>query len=196
MLPPLSADLDAPLPWEPQLLTRGWQLTVGGIIGALWLLIDQATKALAAKLLAPAGAVRQELPGPITLQLTFNDGGANGYDAPWWFFIVVTIVVTVLVLARLPQIRSTLESIAYFMLLGGAWGNGLDRIFRTGDPGDPRFFHGHVVDSLASARFPTFNIADVAITLGFLLLMVVLFRDEGVRESAGSTGRPVPEGGS
>lgn len=177
MLPPLSADLDAPLPWEHQPITRGWHLGVAGIIGATWLLIDQATKALAARLLAPAGAVRQELPGPITLQLTFNDGGANGFDAPWWFFIVVTVVVTVLVAHRLPRIRSTVEASAYTMLLAGAWGNGLDRVFRTGDPGDPRFFHGHVVDSLASARFPTFNVADVAITVGFLLLMVVLLRD-------------------
>lgn len=158
-------------------MTRGWQLTVAGMIGATWLLIDQATKALAVRLLAPAGAVRHELPGPITLQLTFNDGGANGFDAPWWFFIVVTVVVTVLVAHRLPRIRSTYEASAYMMLLAGAWGNGLDRILRTGDPGDPRFFHGHVVDSLASARFPTFNIADVAITVGFLLLMVALLRE-------------------
>ena len=51
------------------------------------------------------------------------------------------------------------------MLLGGALGNGIDRIFR-----------GFVVDfiELAFIRFPVFNIADIAITLGAVLLVVII----------------------
>ena len=51
------------------------------------------------------------------------------------------------------------------MLLGGALGNGIDRIFR-----------GFVVDfiELAFVRFPVFNIADIAITLGAVLLVVII----------------------
>lgn len=191
LLAPLQSDLDAPLPWEPKPPTRSWHLAVAGIVGMVWLLVDQASKQLAAVLLAPAGAVRQELPGPLTLQLTFNDGGANGYDAPWWFFLLVTAVVTVIVAKKLPEATSMLEATAYTMLLAGAWGNGLDRIFRVGGPEDPRFFHGHVVDSIASERFPTFNVADVAITIGFVLLMTALVLTDR-RQTAQDGAAPTP----
>ncbi len=185
LMPPLHADPAAPLPWEPRPLDRNWFAAVGLLVGASWIVIDQASKQLAAVLLSPAGAVRQELPGPLTLQLTFNDGGAFGYNAPWWFFLVVTVVVTTIVVRKMPVVKTMLEANAYGMLLAGAWGNALDRVFRVGDPGDPRFFHGHVVDFLASAKFPTFNVADVAITVGFGLLLISMYLEEQ-RETRGA----------
>lgn len=189
MLPPLHSDLQSPLPWEPVPQTRSWLSGVALLIGAMWVIVDQASKQLASILLSPAGAVRQELPGPITLQLTFNDGGANGWDAPWWLFLLVTAIVTAIVIHKLPRTHTMLEANAYGMLLAGAWGNGFDRVFRVGDPGDPRFLNGHVVDFFASARFPTFNVADVAIVLGFLLLMASIVQ-EGRREASGLTVAP------
>ncbi|MFT5222095.1 MAG: signal peptidase II [Glaciecola sp.] len=178
LLSPLHTDLAAPLPWEARRATSSWLAGVALLLGALWVLLDQASKQLAAVLLSPAGVGRQELPGPLTLQLTFNDGGAYGYDAPWWFFLVVTAIVTVIVVRKLPHVHTMLEANAYGMLLAGAWGNGLDRVFRQGDRADPRFLHGHVVDFFASSRFPTFNVADVAITGGFLLLIISLIVED------------------
>lgn len=185
-LPPLHADPQAPLPWEPVPTTRSWLSAVALLIGSMWLIVDQASKQLAAVLLAPAGAVRHELPGPLTLQLTFNDGGANGYNAPWWFFLVVTAVVTTIVVHKLPRTHTMLEANAYGMLLAGAWGNAIDRVLRTGDPGDPRFLHGHVVDFLASARFPTFNVADVAIVMGFVVLLLAILQESRGLDGAGA----------
>lgn len=184
LLAPLQADPTAPLPWEPARLDRSWLAGVGLLVAAQWIVLDQASKQLAAVLLSPAGAVRHELPGPLTFQLTFNDGGAFGYDAPWWFFLVVTVIVTVIVVRKLPVVETLLEAVAYGMLLAGAWGNALDRVFRSGDPGDPGFLHGHVVDFIASARFPTFNIADVSITVGFGLLLVAMWAEERRHEHA------------
>ncbi len=178
LVAPLQADPSEPLPWEPARHDRSWFAGIGLLVSALWVLVDQTTKQLAAVLLSPAGAVRHELPGPLTLQLTFNDGGAFGYDAPWWFFLVVTVIVTGIVVRKLPIANTMAEAIAYGMLLAGAWGNAIDRIFRTGDPGDPLRLHGHVVDFIASAQFPTFNIADVAITAGFGLLLVTMWAEE------------------
>ena len=70
---------------------------------------------------------------------------------------------------------------AYGLLLGGAWGNGLNRMLRP--PGFPR---GQVVDFLA-IRVPEFfpigpdlarfNFADVAILLGFAVLLRSLSRE-------------------
>lgn len=184
LVAPLQADPTAPLPWEPARVDRSWLAGIGLLVAAIWVLLDQASKQLAAVLLAPAGAVRHELPGPLTFQLTFNDGGAFGYDAPWWFFLVVTVIVTVIVARKLPLSQTLVEATAYGMLLAGAWGNALDRVFRPGDAGDPTFLHGHVVDFIASARFPTFNVADVAITAGFGLLLVSMWAEDRREERA------------
>lgn len=178
LLQPLHADREDRLPFDPApgQPTTGLT-TIGLLAGAVLLLLDQQTKELAASLLVPPGR-RVELPGPFTLQLTFNDGGAFGFPAPSWVFIVVTVVVFFIVVYNLPRVARLDAAIAYGLLLAGALGNGFDRVFRPGDPGDPRFLHGHVVDFIASARFPTFNVADIAITAGFSLLMLAMFLEE------------------
>lgn len=152
---------------------------VGGIVAVAAILIDQATKHWADVSLVRGRyiAVAGERFG---WQLTFNDGGAWGFPAPSWFFLVVTVVVVVIVVRNLPLATSGRGASAYGLLLAGAVGNALDRVFRVGDAGDPRFLFGHVVDFVAvelprwfgplGGAFPRFNIADVAITIGFVLL--------------------------
>lgn len=152
-------------------------VAVGLLTTAIALIIDQATKQLADVLLRPVGQ-RVELPGPFSLQLTFNDGGAFGLPAPSWFFLAVTVVVVVIVVRNLPGVTRITPAVAYGLLLAGALGNAADRVFRAGDPGDPRFLHGHVVDFIASEVWPTFNVADIAITSGFVLLLVWLYQEE------------------
>ena len=51
-------------------------------------------------------------------------------------------------------------------MLGGALGNLADRLFRG--------HHGEVVDFLTFTHWPTFNVADAAITVGVVLLLAVL----------------------
>lgn len=149
----------------------------GLLTAAIAFVLDQATKQLATLLLRPIGR-RFELPGPFSLQLTFNEGGAFGLPAPSWFFLVVTVVVVVIVVRNLPRVTRLTPAVAYGLLLAGALGNAADRVFRTGGPDDPRFFNGHVIDFIASGVWPTFNVADMAITSGFVLLLVWLYREE------------------
>ena len=132
-----------------------------------WLL-DQATKALAVDRLASRAI---ELPGPFHLQLTYNDGGAFGLDAPWWFFLVVTVIVLVVVGRALRRAATAPQALAYGLLIAGALGNATDRLLRA--PGFPR---GRVVDFIASTFWPTFNLADIAISTGFVLLLIASFR--------------------
>lgn len=167
------AAMTASSPVDP----RWTYVVVGLLAAAIALILDQATKQLAAELLVPEGR-RVELPGPFSLELTFNPGGAFGLPAPSWFFLVVTVVVVVVVVRNLPQVTTPVPAVAYGLLLAGALGNAADRVFRTGGPDDPRFLHGHVVDFIASGVWPTFNVADMSITIGFLLLLLWLYQDE------------------
>ena len=90
----------------------------------------------------------------------------------------MTVVVTAIVVRNLPHAPGLRSAWAYGLLLAGAIGNALDRVFRSGDPGDPSFFHGHVIDFVAWGGFPRFNVADIAITIGFGLLVLDLWRAE------------------
>jgi signal peptidase II len=149
---------------------------LGLTIAAGFVLLDQATKELAETVLAP-GRFVPFLGDSIGWQLVYNPGGAFGVPAPSWLFLGVTVVVTVIVLRALPRTSSLLQASAYGMLLSGAIGNVLDRIFRPGDP-DGGFGSGYVVDFVAWGTFPRFNVADSAITVGFVLLVIALFLEE------------------
>ena len=62
----------------------------------------------------------------------------------------------------------TLELYSYSFILGGTIGNGLDRIFK-----------GFVIDfvNLNIIDFPVFNIADISINIGFILLLYSIFKN-------------------
>lgn len=138
--------------------------------GAGWVL-DQSTKALVLASLDRGDVV--PLPGPMFLRLTFNRGAAFSAPIPWWVFPIVTLVVVVLVARNLPQAAGVAEPFAWGLLLAGALGNITDRIVRGEGAGVGR---GEVVDFIASHFWPAFNVADVCITVGFALLLLVALR--------------------
>jgi signal peptidase II len=178
VLAPLQADPSAP---DTAADTGGdrWLVHVGLLTAAIAFLLDQATKVVAETMLNQSVKVAWLSREPfIGWQLTYNPGGAFGFPAPSWFFLIVTVVVTVIVMRNLPVVGWTSQAVAYGLLLAGAVGNATDRVLRTGGPGDPRFLHGHVVDFVAWGSFPRFNVADIAITCGFALLLVSLWIEE------------------
>jgi signal peptidase II len=97
--------------------------------------------------------------------------GASGWQR--WFFVGLGLVATVFIVWMLKQHGGQrLFSLALSLVLGGALGNVIDRLL-----------HGHVIDFLqfhwnwlaplfAGGYFPSFNIADSAITVGATLLIV------------------------
>ena len=97
--------------------------------------------------------------------------GASGWQR--WFFVGLGLVATVFIVWMLKQHGGQrLFSLALALILGGALGNVIDRLL-----------HGHVIDFLQfhwawlapvfpSGYFPSFNIADSAITVGAVLLIV------------------------
>ena len=95
-----------------------------------------------------------------------QDGGA-----------IVAVVIALAVVALLAYFarhaRRPLMWLPTGMLLGGALGNVIDRVRE-----------GAVVDFVKLPYWPAFNLADVAITFGVIVLLFVMEKDDGVRGSA------------
>lgn len=105
------------------------------------------------------------------------------------FFIAFSVlsIVLILALARSPRCRSTAAVISLGMILGGALGNLFDRIV-----------YGAVTDwidmGIGDHRWPTYNVADIGVTIGVLLLVLVLLR--GSRETDTTDQQHSPAGES
>ena len=160
----------------------------------LWLslvviVLDQATKFLVTRFLELYERV-DVLP-VLDFTLLHNTGaafsmlaGASGWQR--WFFIGLAGVVSVVLIVwiwRIPRGEKLLP-LALALILGGAIGNVIDRVW-----------HGYVVDFIhahwGEAYFPAFNIADSAITIGAALLILDAFRERG--QGAGGRGQGTVE---
>ena len=138
-------------------------------------LVDQLTKVWAVENLA-AGP-RSVIGDTIELRLARNTGGAFSLFGSFTpLLAIVAVVVAVLLVRAVRQARDGLLVVALSLVLGGAIGNLVDRVFRA-----PGFLRGAVVDFVGVSEFPTFNVADSAITVGGILLVVWALRTE-VRE--------------
>jgi signal peptidase II len=74
-------------------------------------------------------------------------------------------VVVVVIVRTARRLRSLGWAVALGLLLGGAIGNLIDRLFRS-----PGVFRGHVVDWIQVPHFAVFNAADSAVTLGAVIV--------------------------
>ncbi len=143
------------------------------LVVACVVMLDQATKAYAVEVFADNPI---DL-GIVSLVLIRNPNAAFGIPGFPGLFLVVTIVVTALVLRSLPNTPGRWVTAAYGLVVGGAIGNAIDRIFRT-----PGFPSGAVVDWIYPGWFPAFNVADSGITVGATLLVLLLARAEAGQE--------------
>ena len=141
-------------------------------IPVLVVLADQATKLLAMEHLRH-GSI--PLTPFLNLALAFNTGAAFSFlaDAGGWqnlFFVGVAIVVSfvILIMVRRLGASETQVAVALMLVLGGAIGNVIDRVRL-----------GYVIDFIdvyyRAWHFPTFNVADSAITIGAILLVMDAF---------------------
>lgn len=145
---------------------------VVGFVMALVLLADQLTKSLILDRLGPGGDSTQISVIPRFLRLIYveNTGAAFGIfqgRSPILTILAMGVIVFLIVYFRQSIARSIWLSVALGLQLGGALGNVVDR-----------FRHGFVVDFINVPRWPTFNIADSAITVGVIMLgLYLLTRD-------------------
>ena len=94
-------------------------------------------------------------------------------------------MVTYFLVRTVRRTRDTLLLVALSLVLGGAIGNLLDRVFRS-----PGFLRGAVIDFVHIGQWPTFNVADSAITIGAILVVVWSVRTTARERRAGSREQP------
>jgi len=143
-------------------------------VAAAVLALDIATKFIIVATLSPTHSVRL-LGGFLHLRQDRNPGAAFSF-APGLtiLFSLIAITVIVVILRSSRRIRSAPWAITLGLLLGGATGNLVDRIFRA-----PGLFRGWVVDWIQIPHWPVFNLADSAIVCGGIL--AVLLSARGIR---------------
>jgi signal peptidase II len=137
------------------------------IVAALVVAADQITKQLALSALDD-GPIHL-IDGALSLTLSYNSGGAFGIlQGLPGFFLVATIVIAGLILVWARHVADARHLVPLGMVLGGGLGNLVDRLMR--DPG------GRVVDFIDLHVWPVFNLADSAIVIGVLVLLIATAR--------------------
>lgn len=130
---------------------------------------DQLTKLLAKTYLMDGALVL--IPGWLQLQYTTNDGMALSLlRGGRWLFVAMTVVYFAIVVWAVAKqyIRKKPELWCVAAITGGAAGNLIDRIAT-----------GQVVDMICIPWFSTFNVADMFITFGAVILIAyILFKDK------------------
>ena len=170
--------LPADRPYDAAANTNGvvfWPVVLAVVLA------DVVTKAMAVYSLHPVGMPYSVYGETVRLTLVYNPGAAFGLHlGPYsrWIFLSLTVAVLSILwrLYRQTRDRDNLRTFALALVCGGAIGNALDRL-RSADG---------VVDFLdlgsGAVRWPTFNLADVAVSLGAFLLAWVLWGDDAATE--------------
>jgi signal peptidase II len=144
--------------------TRAWGLAAA--LCALVLVLDQGVKALVEHNLAAGENV--DLVGPLDLTLSHNQGAAFGLAGGGGIGLVLlalgALVLVGFIFARDPTRPGMWVAVG--LVGGGALGNLLDRV-RAGE----------VTDYVDLPHWPPFNLADVAIVAGVILLAAIFLRE-------------------
>lgn len=147
-----------------------WPLLLG--VAAVVLALDQLTKAWVVDALSDGHTV--DLVGSLRLRLTVNHGSAFSLADGRGPLISLLALVVVAVLLRTGRHATRAPmAVALGLVLGGAFGNLVDRAFRAGDG----FLGGGVVDFVDLQWWPVFNLADSAIVVGAVVLFVLQWRE-------------------
>ncbi len=165
------------------------------LLAAAVVLLDLVTKLVVVATIEPGEDIRV-LGGVLYLTHLRNTGAAFSFAEGFTVvFTLVAAAVVAVIVRTARRLFSTGWAVTLGLVLGGAIGNLLDRVFR-----DPGFLRGGVVDFVSvfgpdGDVWPVFNVADSAIVCGGVLGAVLALRGidfDGTRAgggSAGSTGR-------
>ncbi len=143
---------------------RAWRLA--GALCGLVVIADQAAKAAVEAHLVPGQEV--EVLGPLELTLTHNSGVAFGLAGGGGVGLVLTALAALAFVGVLFQRNPTRPGmwVAVGLLAGGAAGNLADRVRADA-----------VTDYIQLPHWPAFNLADVAVTVGVLILALAYLRE-------------------
>lgn len=139
------------------------------LVAVLGIIFDQLTKYLVVQNFAEIGDTLPLWENVFHFTYVINTGAAFSFfsgqvEILRWISLIVSIILLIFVWYS-PRI-TLLEQLGYGFVFAGAVGNGIDR-----------FLFGYVVDffDFRLINFPVFNIADVAINIGVILLLIASF---------------------
>lgn len=149
------------------------------LIAAVLLGLDLLTKTIVVATMKPGHPIYL-LGDWARLTLVRNPGAAFSMATGMTWLLTLVAAAVVIGVVRIGRtLRSMWWAIGLGMVLGGALGNLIDRIFRSPGP-----LQGHVVDFVAVGWWPVFNVADSSIVCGAILLVVLTvfgFEPDGTR---------------
>ena len=152
-------------------------------LSVLILLLDQLSKYLVQLVLVPYEKI--EVLPLLSWVLVYNTGAAFSFLSEaggWqrWFFVGLAAIISLYLLRELMQTNVKWLAAAYSLILGGAWGNALDRLLE-----------GRVTDFILlhyqHYYFPAFNIADCAISIGMALWLITALKDHRAKTALTQT---------
>jgi signal peptidase II len=119
------------------------------------------------------------------LRLVYNQGAAFGLHvgpySRWIFFTIALVAVFVLTrMSRSSPVGDRFRQIALGLVAGGAVGNLIDRVR------SPRGVVDFLDVGVGALRWPTFNVADIAVSCGAIALAISLWREDARRPEAES----------
>jgi signal peptidase II len=166
------------------------------LIAAATLLADQATKAWALRSLTPGESL--EVVGDLLrITLIRNAGAAFSIgNQATWLLTLVSVGILVVIVRSIRRLGHWGWTVCLGLLLGGAVGNLIDRLFR--EPGVGR---GHVIDFIDYGGLFVGNVADIAIVVAAATIAILAWRGIGLdgtrHDDRGATpdgdGAPSPE---
>ncbi|HWO77881.1 MAG TPA: signal peptidase II [Bacillus sp. (in: firmicutes)] len=143
------------------------------LLAVLIILLDQWTKWIIVKQMELGESI-EVIPNFLYITSHRNQGAAWGIlQGQMWFFYIITVVVIIGIVYYMQKWAKgkIMASVALALMLGGAIGNFIDRVFRK-----------EVVDFIDvyifGYDFPIFNIADSSLVIGVILLMIWMFIEE------------------
>lgn len=142
------------------------------IVGLLLLVIDQLVKSAVSNQIA-LGTVKSFIPGVLSLTNLRNDGAAwsilSGNQI--FFYLITVVALVVLIYLLVTQHQHLLYQWGLTLMITGTLGNFIDRIRLK-----------YVVDmfQIDFFNFPIFNIADMCLTFGVIILFIAIIRDERI----------------
>jgi signal peptidase II len=164
---PLSPSVPAAAPTRQATIT---------LVAAVVLVLDQLTKVWAAAALDDRTI---HVVWKLQFRLVRNPGTAFSIGEGKGRLLGVLACIVAVVLVRMArQPRSWVSAIGLALILGGAIGNVIDRLVRA----PHGFMTGHVVDFIDFQFWPVFNVADIGVTCGIILVIIDL-QEQSRREA-------------
>ena len=151
----------------------------------------------------PYGSSQKFIDDIVRITFIENPGIAFGINIPGFkvvfavFSIVASIAILYYLKSNLHRLRVG-DRVALALILGGAVGNLIDRVFYGVIYHEQSLFYGRVVDFVDFGYqrnwFPVFNVADSAVTIGVALLILLMLRHKPITETPTVTfGEHTPE---